>query len=93
MCKVKSKKYQVSGSLRNDSDDSAFQEESISAYVSLEDVSLSSESLCDLSLEYIECQSDAFISVANEEEADDEDVIFSNDVQSEDDETDSGDED
>ncbi|CAO2813774.1 unnamed protein product [Amaranthus hypochondriacus] len=96
VCKVKSKKYQVSGTLRNDNDDSAFQEESISTYVSLEDVSLSSESLRDPTEEYIECESGAHVYVVNEEEADDEDVILSNNEQSEDDEddeTDSDDED
>ena len=96
VCKVKSKKYQISGSLMNDNEDSAFQEESISTYVSLENVSLSSESLRDPSQEFIEYEPDADIIDVNENEADDEDVILSNDEQSEDDEdneTDSGDED
>ncbi|CAO2826034.1 unnamed protein product [Amaranthus hypochondriacus] len=96
VCKVKSKKYQVSGSLGNDNEDSAFQEESISTYVSLEHVSLSCESLRDPSQEFIEYESDADITIVNEDEVDDEDIILSNGEQSEDDEdneTDLGDED
>ncbi|CAO2827714.1 unnamed protein product [Amaranthus hypochondriacus] len=88
VCKVKPKKYQVSIAPGNDIDDSAFQdEEHTQFHLSVDDVNMTPESLCDSSGQFVECdiaEIEQDPTTNQEEEPLDVDLVLSGDEENDD---------